>query len=256
MPRQVGACLSSQTSHMTTVEFVLLALGGNALLIAVLGYLAKALMSQFLTKDVERFKTSLSQASTTAAEELKHRLSLTAHEHNVRFTRLHEKQAQVLEEIYAKLLTFEDASAALAYASSDTMAELMEPALRAAEDAGKALERHIRSHQIYLPEATSDNLAAMLEQIFALLAECSFSLSARRLDREGASLVTVTPTQARDAWAHVHDYLIRQAPNIRRSVEIEFRRLLGTDFAGAAPEVAGLVNSNAQTFNPCSDLSS
>ena len=219
---------------MSPVEFVLLALGGNALLIAVLGYLAKALMSQFLTKDVERFKTSLSQAPTAAAEELKHRLSLIAHEHNVRFTRLHEKQAQVLEEIYANLLTFEDASAALAYASSDSTADFMEPTLRAAEDAGKALERHIRRHQIYLPVATSDNLAAMLEQIFTLLADCSFSLLAKKLDQQVESVAA--PLQTREAWARVHDYLVRQAPNVRRSVEIEFRRLLGTDFALAQPD--------------------
>jgi hypothetical protein len=216
---------------MNPVEFVLLALGGNALLIAVLGYLARSLMSQFLTKDVERFKASLSQASTAAAEELKHRLSLTAHEHNVRFTRLHEKQAQVLEEIYAKLLAFEGASAALAYKSSDTTVELIEPAFRAAEDAGKALEQHIQRHQIYLPVATSDNLAAMLEQIFALLADCSFSLLTRKLGDEGQSVAG--PQQAREAWARVHDYLIRQAPNVRKSVEIEFRRLLGT---AAQPE--------------------
>src|SRR5438105_5650877 len=86
--------MSNVRRHMTPLETVLITVGGNALLLAVLGYLAKSLLSQLLAKDLKHFETRLTQASAVAAEELQHRLSLVSHEHHVRFTRLHDKQAQ------------------------------------------------------------------------------------------------------------------------------------------------------------------
>jgi hypothetical protein len=211
---------------MTAFEYVIVAFGGNAVLLAILAYLAKTLISQYLTKDLEGFKTSLSQASSNAADEMKHRLSLTAHEHNVRFTRLHEKQAQVLEEIHSKLLDFEDASAALTLASESTPDELKESALRRAEDAGRQLDQYIRRNEIYIPVATSDNLAQLMKQIFTLLGNCSFSLLATKLMNSGSP---VQLPEAKEAWSQVNDYLALQAPAVRKSVEIEFRKMLGTE---------------------------
>jgi len=209
---------------MTPLEAVIVAFGGNLVLLAVLGFLARSLLSQLLAKDLKHFETKLSQASAVAAEELKHHLSLVAHEHNVRFSRLHEKQAQVLENIYAKLLDFEDASSAMALADNDTPEHLLEFSLRRAEDAGRELAQYIRRHEIFLPAEVSQQLQALQDRVTSLLSTCSFNLVSKMLANDGKPELF---PETREAWAEVHLYLEHEAPDVRRTLEADFRKRLG-----------------------------
>lgn len=211
---------------MSALEIVLLALGGNALLLVVLGFLAKSLMSQLLAKDLERFKASLSQASCSAMEELKHQLNLTAHEHSVRFSRLHDRQAQVVEEVYARLLNLEDASAVFSLVSDNMPADLVEPALRKAEAAQTDLRLHLRRHEIYLPSSLSGILAAMLSQVDGLLDNCGRNVMSRKWSPGDPEALF---PEAAEAWSRVNSYLEDEAPLIRESLKVEFRKLLGTE---------------------------
>ena len=211
---------------MTPLDAVLVAFGGNAVLLVVLGFLARSLFSQLLAKDLKQFETKLSQASAAAAEELKHRLSLVAHEHNVRFSRLHEKQAQVLEDIYAKLLDFEDASAAMTLANNETPEHLLEFALRRAEDAGRELAQYIRKHELYLPAEVSSQLQNLLDRVTSLLSSCSFNLLSKKLANDGRP--DLFP-ETKEAWVSVHRYLEHEAPEVRRALETDFRKRLGAE---------------------------
>jgi hypothetical protein len=213
---------------MTTLETVLAVFGGNAILIAVLGFFIKSLISQLLAKDFKLFETKLLQTAAVAAEELKHRLSLFAHERNVRFSRLHEKQSEVLEEIYAKLLDFEDASAALTLASNETPENLLEFALRRAEDSGSELAHYIRKREIYLPAALSAQLHDLLNRVTTLLSNCSFNLLSKKLAGDGRPELF---PETREEWTAVHQYLEHEAPEVRRALESDFRRRLGAEAA-------------------------
>ena len=210
---------------MTPWESILLALGGNAALLVVLGLLARSLLSQYLAKDLKRFETELSQRTQLAAEELKHRLGLAAHEHHVRFSKLHERQAQVIEEIYSRVLDFEEASAALSLAGNTTPEHLLEFALRRGEDARRELAQHIRRNEIFLPESTSAQLHSLLDQVNELLAACSFNLLDKKLATGGQPEVF---PEHKEAWTSVHRYLEHEAPVVRRALEAEFRKHLGS----------------------------
>jgi hypothetical protein len=61
----------------------------STVLLGIVGWLIRSLFGHLLSKDIEKFKARLEVASI---------------EHQIRFTRLHEKQANVIAEIYAKLL--------------------------------------------------------------------------------------------------------------------------------------------------------
>ena len=211
---------------MTTTEAVLFAFGGTTGLLCILGYLARSLLSQLLAKDLKKFELQLTQASAAAAEELKHRLTLVAHEHHVRFTRLHEKQAQVLEEIYAKLLEFEDASAAMSLADNNTPEQLVEFPLRMAEDAGRELAQYIRKNEIYLPSELSVQLHEIMNRINSLLGDCSFNLLSKMLANDGQAEIF---PEAKESWASVHSYLEDKAPEVRKALESDFRKRLGTE---------------------------
>ena len=80
-------------------QTILIALGGNAAMLAVLVYLAKLFIGHKLSRDVSRFQSELKATSDAAIERLKSDLQLHAIEHQVRFSQLHEKRATVIAEL-------------------------------------------------------------------------------------------------------------------------------------------------------------
>ena len=73
-------------------QTLLLAFGGNAVLLAILGWLAKSFVSGLIAKDLKGFENDL---------------KLRAIEHQTKFTGLHEKRADVLASFYGAVITFE-----------------------------------------------------------------------------------------------------------------------------------------------------
>ena len=70
-------------------QSLLVAFGGNAALLLVLGFLGRSVMSSVLARDIEQFKATLKVAAV---------------EHQIRFSKLHEKRAEVLAELYKLLV--------------------------------------------------------------------------------------------------------------------------------------------------------
>jgi len=73
-------------------QTLLLAFGGNAALLAILGWLAKSFVSGLIAKDLKRFENDL---------------KLKTIEHQTKFTGLHEKRANVLASFYKAVNSFE-----------------------------------------------------------------------------------------------------------------------------------------------------
>lgn len=78
-------------------QSILLAIGGNTVLLAVLAFVAKSLFEKVLTRDTKKFESDLKAKSDAEIERLKNQLQIRSIEHQVRFSRLHEaapKQSQ------------------------------------------------------------------------------------------------------------------------------------------------------------------
>ena len=80
------------TTFVTTI-------GGSAVLLAIAGWLIKTAITSRLTLDAEKFKAQIKVDTDAAIEQLKTRLQQAAFEHQVRFSKLHEKRASVIEEL-------------------------------------------------------------------------------------------------------------------------------------------------------------
>jgi len=117
---------------------VLSSLFASSALFAALAWLARALVTHFLSKDVERFKSQLQLATL---------------EHQIRFSRLHEKQAAVVAEIYEKLLPAKFCFAALKKSDSEEFSprdrKMAEKVLEICVDAF----RFSHQHALYLDDA-------------------------------------------------------------------------------------------------------
>lgn len=79
---------------------ILTALGGSAILIGAIAWLTKSIITHFLSKDVVNFKNQIKAESDKNIEAFKNALQMAAFEHQVRFSKLHEKRADVIAEIY------------------------------------------------------------------------------------------------------------------------------------------------------------
>ncbi len=78
-------------------------LGGFAVLVGALAWLTKSIITHFLDRDVEKYKSRLASESARELEHFKNELQLAAKEHEVRFSKLHEKRAEIITDLHAQL---------------------------------------------------------------------------------------------------------------------------------------------------------
>ncbi|HXX20092.1 MAG TPA: hypothetical protein VEJ46_11875 [Candidatus Acidoferrum sp.] len=67
-------------------------------------WLLKSIWSQVLSRDLETFKSNLESRNAIEIERLRDELKRVAFEHETRYARLHEKRAEVLEELFKRLV--------------------------------------------------------------------------------------------------------------------------------------------------------
>ncbi len=79
-------------------------IGGGAVLLGAAAYLMRAALAQRLLLDAEGFKSQLKASADAEIERLKIALQMRALEHEVRFSKLHEKRAEVIAELYGRLV--------------------------------------------------------------------------------------------------------------------------------------------------------
>jgi len=92
-----GLILSGNTLYGTTAGGGSLAVSGGAV------WLLKTGLTAWIEKDTEAFKARLKADADTEIERLKNSLQMAATEHQVRFSKMHEKRAKVIEDVYTKL---------------------------------------------------------------------------------------------------------------------------------------------------------
>lgn len=202
-------------------EIILLAFGGNAALLLLLGWLARSLGSQLLAKDLEKFKTDLAAASSSSTEKLKHDLQLTALEHQVRFSKLHERRAEVIAKLYSLLVEAQWAAQNFVsvgdFQGDPPKREKYVTAMNRAAD----FYRNFDQNRIYLPEA----LCAQLETFNSNMRKRVLAFGVYvSIDEKSAPDSFIT--QKLEIWAKASEYFDREVPLARTALETELRQIL------------------------------
>ena len=117
---------------------VLASLAATPALFGALAGLTKSLVTHSLSRDVERFKGQLQLATI---------------EHQIRFNRLHEKQATIIAELYEKLLPAKFCFAALKQSQAEEFSDhdrkLVDKVIEVCFEAF----RFSHQHEIYIDDA-------------------------------------------------------------------------------------------------------
>ena len=219
---------------METWQQVLMAVGGNAALLAVLGWLGKSFLSQLLAKDLDKFKSQLQMESASAAERLKHDLQLAASEHSTQFAKLHEKRADVIAESHRLVRNVHLRALQLSlFLPKDLGDKPDADAFKGVADASGDLQQYLYEHGLYLPEALCDKLNQFAETVESY---------ARRFMRIGGQplwgivgkpIEEVLELRAEwekehgVSWKETQEFLDDGVPQLKRELERELRRLMG-----------------------------
>lgn len=207
---------------MSIWQSVLLAIGGNAALLAIMGYLAKAVFDGMLARDTKRFEAELKAKSDSAIERLKSDLQLRTIEHQVRFSRLHEKRATAIAELYSLLIEAlweaESFLSPVEFVGEPSKHEKNATARNKLVD----LYRHFDKHRIYLPVEQCNALQELISTVRTHVISYG-----NWLPYDGESLPDHARKEQHETWQRGWDAIRNQIPKARESLEAEFRALLG-----------------------------
>lgn len=153
-------------------------LGGGAIVIAALSWLARSLVIHLLSKDIEGHKSKLNYLNESALAEISHSLQIAKMEHGVRFSRLHEERFKRIEEIGRRLFDLHDSVFEALRVDSETKDERR----RIAESCIDDFSRYLKSAELYFPEGFTDRLIEALYRVRMDLMEFDSASSDRTND--------------------------------------------------------------------------
>ena len=203
-------------------QTLLLTFGGNAALLAVLGIITKSFLDKVIARDTTEFEANLRAKSDSTIEKLKSELQLKTIEHQVRFSRLHEKRATVIADLYSHLVEAlweaESFFSPMQWSGEPGKQEKHNTAMEKLVD----LYRFFDKHRIYLPA----ELCNSLEELFMLVRQHVIHFGVY-LDFDEHSINDDTRKEKSKAWNEGWDAIKNKVPVARQKLEDEFRILLG-----------------------------
>jgi len=185
---------------------LLIAFGGNAALLLVLGFLGRSLLLSILAKDIEKFKADL---------------RIAAIEHEVRFSKLHEKRVEVLAKLYKLLVAAAAHITSAVSPAQRTDAPDKSDQYRKVHEASAEYFWFFDQHRIWLPPDLCKLLDAFEKKLRTTMPELLLCIK----DSNGATAKeTEEISKLREGMCKSVE---EDVPTLRTAIEAEFRSLLG-----------------------------
>lgn len=199
-------------------QTILLAFGGNAALLAVLGLLGKSLLEKVITRDTLRIETELKANSAAELEKLRSTLAVAAAERHVRFSKLHERRAEAVAETYGLLRE-------LHWRLGDYV-KIFEPAgdrpkEERRNDVGEAHKAFIsfyRRNRIFLSKSAVEKIEDINQKSLKAFYRFFYGVEMTQARGDGT-----------DKWMEIFTHVNEEMPIAISELEDEFRKLLGDE---------------------------
>jgi hypothetical protein len=213
---------------MNSWQSILLAFGGNAALLVVLGWLARSFGSQLLAKDLEAFKAGLASASSEASDRLKNKLQMASLEHQVRFSKLHERRAEVITTLYGLLVEAQWAGQSLVAIAEFSGEPSKQEKYVTAMNKSAEFFREFDKNRIFLPEQACQQIEEFLRGMRTRVIR--FAVYSQTNDYAPEHVIK----EKYENWVKASEYFDSEVPIARRALETELRNML----AGVAQSVS------------------
>jgi hypothetical protein len=199
----------------------------------ILAILVKSLVVNSLNRDLEAYKSKLNtdleaHKSTMAkdVEAFKSNLQLATIEHQVRFSKLHDKRAQVIQDLYGKLVAL------------DTVIHSL---LKRLQKVGEAtLEEKVREYgrlhnelnEFFLPNRIffSSETCRVIDNLLFLSRDTYFDITTYPVDPESPEYKYGLPdllNERHEYWEKARKVFDTDIKNLKEQLETQFRAMLG-----------------------------
>ncbi len=184
------------TTDVATI--IISSLLGSSALFGALAWLARSVIKYFIDRDLEKFKSNLEKM---------------AFEHQIRFSTLHEKRAQIIAELHSRLYDFQWAVSAFLRDFHKNNENDKTKSVRELDNKSYKFKDYFDKHRIYFTE----NICSTVDELVDILYSAYVPLEIR--DRSDDKLKQV--------WGECADTVLKKYPAIRASLENDFRIILG-----------------------------
>jgi hypothetical protein len=201
--------------HLTWTD-VLLALGGQTIFLTAAVWLIQSLVSHGMERDLAQYKTELKFEADTEIERLRNTLKMSELEHRVKFSKLHERRAEVIAKLYRMMVGADSASKRFVMMNPQSR----DSALSAKEKVGDLIE-YFELHRLYFPES----VCIFIDQYVRKLFSCVTAITIYWTDTEHPT--NAMRLQQNEKMLEVINALDSELPKVKKLLESEFRVLLG-----------------------------
>lgn len=143
------------------------ALGGTAACLGILRFFGRGIVNHWLEKDLSRYREQLKRESDTELESLKHALRMASDEHSILLTRLQERRAKIIGELYERLVNTEYAIRVYATVGDDEKENRFKEAWNTQFDTLQFVDRKA----VWLPKTCCDKIATFTQILRASLSQ-------------------------------------------------------------------------------------
>ncbi len=199
--------------------------GGEALALAAVGWLVKVLVSEWLKRATENFKTKLETNATIEIEHLKNSLQMVAAERQIRFSNLQEKRADVIADLYARLVIVSWQSSHFVHGPGFGQQPQQTEEYNNAAAKLRDFMEFLETHRIYLPGAVCDSLDKYVGKLNKAVLAIGLWGAKSSYDK-GLSAAEFKGTIEPALRSFQEDI-----PSLRSVLEMEFRRIHGVEIS-------------------------
>ncbi|MBC7755382.1 MAG: hypothetical protein H7Z20_01830 [Bdellovibrio sp.] len=194
---------------------------GNAIVLAVLGWLGKSLLEKLIQRDSKQFEIELKAKVDTTLEQFKNELQLRSIEHQIKLSRLHERRATVIAELNALLAEVmweaESFLSLMEFAGEPSKQEKHQATMNKLTE----FFRYFDKNRIYLPQKLCETTEKIVLEVRQHVIKFGVYLH-----WEDAALMDHTRKEKNDAWIGGWNAIKNQIPAVRVELENEFLLLL------------------------------
>jgi len=148
-------------------------------------------------------------------------LARTAYEHQITFGKLHEKRAEIIADLYAKIVDLQNSVEVFVRNVIGLTPEKNEENLRAIWKAADSFKDCYRKNKIFFAEEMCELIEDLNTNLSSPVSEISMHLE---IVGNSDQLKPVY-----EAWEKAEQNIAGKASIIRREIESEFRKILGVD---------------------------
>lgn len=189
------------TFWIQVLQFSVATILSTGIIVTILGFLSKTLVSHWFQKDLEKFKTGLTHA---------------LQQDIFRFSKMHERRADVIEKTYQKLYWVDKTFASLMSPLHMAGEETKEVKAQKAAEAANSLIDYFGEHRIYFNKSTLLKMDAILKKLREIWSDWMYREELGRGDPDYNKM-----------WGESWRKITEELPALKQELEDEFKVMIG-----------------------------